>query len=74
MYICQPFVVIRGGIEGIETGYGLDDRGVGVRVSLRSRIFNYPFRPVRYWGPPRLLSNVQQELFPPGVKQQGREP
>jgi hypothetical protein len=30
---------------GIATGYGLDDRGVGVRVPLGSRIFSSPRRP-----------------------------
>jgi hypothetical protein len=42
---------------GIATGYGLDDRGVGVRVSVRSRIFFFPCCPHRLWGPPSLLSN-----------------
>jgi hypothetical protein len=32
---------------GIETGYELDDRGVGVRVSVRPRIFTSPLRPDR---------------------------
>jgi hypothetical protein len=49
-------VIIFGGIfydksrdssVGIETGYGLDDSGVGVRVSVRSRIFSPPDRPDR---------------------------
>jgi hypothetical protein len=30
---------------GIATGYGLDDRGVGVRVPVGSRIFSSPRRP-----------------------------
>jgi hypothetical protein len=30
---------------GIATGYGLDDRGVGVRVPVESRIFSFPRRP-----------------------------
>jgi hypothetical protein len=42
---------------GIATGYGLDDRGVGVRVPVGSRIFTSPRRPDRLWGPPSLVSN-----------------
>jgi hypothetical protein len=30
---------------GIATGYGLDDRGVGVRVPVGARIFSFPSRP-----------------------------
>jgi hypothetical protein len=41
---------------GIVTGYGLDDRGIGVRVPVGSRIFSTPRRPDRLWGPPSLLS------------------
>jgi hypothetical protein len=43
---------------GIATGYGLEDRGVGVRVPVVSRIFCAPLRPDRFWSPPNLLSNV----------------
>jgi hypothetical protein len=32
---------------GIETSYGLDDRGVGVRVPVGSRIFSSPDGPDR---------------------------
>jgi hypothetical protein len=32
------------------TGYGLDDRGVGVRVPVWSRILSSPRRPDRLWG------------------------
>jgi hypothetical protein len=39
------------------TGYGLDDRRVGVRVPVGSGIFSSPRRPNRLWGPPNLLSN-----------------
>jgi hypothetical protein len=58
---------------GIATGYGLDDRGVGVRVPLGSRIFSAPCRPDRLWGPPNLLYNEYRALYPRGVKRQGRE-
>jgi hypothetical protein len=32
----------RDSVVGIAAGYGLDDRGVGVRVPVRSRIFTSP--------------------------------
>jgi hypothetical protein len=35
----------------------MDDRGVGVRVPVGSRIFSSPRRPDRLWGPTNLLSN-----------------
>jgi hypothetical protein len=36
-----------GSAVGIATSYGLDDRGVGVRVPVGSRIFSSPCRPDR---------------------------
>jgi hypothetical protein len=42
-------------VVGIATGYGLDDRGIGVRVPVGARIFSSPCRPDRLWGPPSLL-------------------
>jgi hypothetical protein len=51
---------------GIATGYGLDDRGVGVRVPLQSYIFISPALPGRFWGPPSLISNGDRWLFPRG--------
>jgi hypothetical protein len=50
-------------VVGIVTGYGLDDRGVGFRVPLGSRIFPSPRRPNRLWGPPNLLSNEYRQIF-----------
>jgi hypothetical protein len=37
----------RDSVVGIATSYGLDDRGVGVRVPVGSRIFCSPNRPDR---------------------------
>jgi hypothetical protein len=56
----------RDSVVGIATSYGLDDRGVGVRVSVGSRIFSSSRRPDRLWGSPNLLSNGYQGLFPRG--------
>jgi hypothetical protein len=58
---------------GIATGYGLNDRGVGVRVPVGPRIFCSPQRPDRLWGPSSLLPNGYQGPFPPGVQRLGRE-
>jgi hypothetical protein len=52
-------------------GYGLDDRGVGLRVPEGSRIFSSPSRPDRLWDPPNLLSNGYRGALSPGVKRRG---
>jgi hypothetical protein len=50
-------------IVGITTGYGLDDRGVGVRVAVGPRIFSSPCCPDWLFGPPNFLSNGDGRLF-----------
>jgi hypothetical protein len=52
--------------------HGMDDRGVGFRVPVGSRIFTSPC-PDRLWSPPSLVSKGYRGLVPPGVKRPGRE-
>jgi hypothetical protein len=58
---------------GIATGYGQDDREVGVRVPVGSRIFSSPRHPDRLWGPSNLLYPMGIGALSPEVKRQGRE-
>jgi hypothetical protein len=51
-------------VVGTATGYDLDDRGIGVRLPVGSRIFSSPHRPDRLWGTSSLLSNGYRGLFP----------
>jgi hypothetical protein len=62
----NPCVMRRDSAVGIAIGYELDDRGVGVRVPVVSRIFSSPRRPDRFCGPPNLLSDAYRKLFPQG--------
>jgi hypothetical protein len=63
---------IRGSAVGIANGYGLDDRGAGVRVPVGSRMFTSPYHPDRLWSPPNPLFDGYGGLSP-GVKRQGPE-
>jgi hypothetical protein len=58
------WVQSRFSVVGIVTDYGLEDRGVWIRVPLGSRIFSSPRHPDRLWGPPSLLCNGYRVLFP----------
>jgi hypothetical protein len=57
-------------IVGIATCCGLDNRGVGVRVPVGSRIFSSPRRPD--WPTQTPIQLVPGALSP-GVNRQGRE-
>jgi hypothetical protein len=67
------FFMSRDSLVGIATSYGLDDRGIGIRVPVGSRIFFPPRCPGRLWGPPNLLSIGYRGAVSPEVKRQGRD-
>jgi hypothetical protein len=54
------------------TGYGLQDRGVGVWVPEVSRGFFSLQSPDRLWGPPRLYPKSTATVYP-GINQPERE-
>jgi hypothetical protein len=58
---------------GITTGYRLDNRGVGVRVLVESRIFTSPCHPDQLWGQLSFLSDGYQGPLSPAVKWLGHE-
>jgi hypothetical protein len=62
---------IRDSSVGIATGYGLDDRGVGVRVPEGSRIFSMSFRP--FLESTKLPIQWVRGALSLGVKRPGRE-
>jgi hypothetical protein len=47
----------------IETGYGLDDKGIGVRVPVGSRTFSSPCRPVWIWVHPTFYEMSNEGSF-----------
>jgi hypothetical protein len=61
------FFSSRDSVVGIATGYGLDDRGVGVRIPVGSRIFSSPR------GPDWLSIRWVPVALSPGVKRPGHE-
>jgi hypothetical protein len=69
--VAAYFKVISSHFGIAQSGYGLDDRGVGVRVPVGSRIFTSRSRPDRLWSPHSLLSNGYRTEFFPGVKATG---
>jgi hypothetical protein len=71
--VLKLIFVSRDSTVGMATAYGLDDRRVGVRVPVGSRIFPSLHRPDRLWGPPSLLSNRCRGALSPGIKRQGRK-
>jgi hypothetical protein len=68
-YVLQvwPLNRIWNSAVGIATGYGLDDRGVGVRVPVGSRIFCSSSRSDQLWDTPSLLSDGYRWLFLRGL-------
>jgi hypothetical protein len=59
-----------GSIVGVATGFGLDDRGVGVRVPVGSRMFSKS-RPVL--GSTQPPMQWVPRAFSPAVRRPGRE-
>jgi hypothetical protein len=59
----MPIKSILDSIVAIETGYGLEDRGIIVRVPEMLKIVSSPRRPDRLWGPPSLLCKRYLELL-----------
>jgi hypothetical protein len=62
-HICVVYTILgEHSSDGIATGYGMEDRKVGVRVPVGSRIFSL------HVVPPSLLSNGYRGLSGRGVK------
>jgi hypothetical protein len=63
----------RDSVVGIETAYGLDDRGVGVRVPVGPRIFFFSTSSRPALGSTQPLIQWVPGALSTGVKRQGRE-
>jgi hypothetical protein len=48
------------------TGYGMDDRGVGVRLPVGSSNFSFPRRSDRLWAHPTFYPMIIGDSFPCG--------
>jgi hypothetical protein len=64
------FVVSRGSAVGIATAYGLEDRGVGVRVPVGSEFSLLHIVQTGSWADP---GSYPMRALSPGVKRPGRE-
>jgi hypothetical protein len=70
---CFHFVLKFSSVAGIATGYGLDDRELGVRVPVESNIFTSSRHPDRLWGSTQPRIQLVQGALPPWIKRPGRE-
>jgi hypothetical protein len=50
------------------TSYGLENRGVGVRIPIGARLLSSPHRRDRFWGPPRVPIRLILWAFTPGCE------
>jgi hypothetical protein len=69
--MCRDMCRQKKKLLGIAAGYGLDDRGVGVRVPVGSRIFSTSSRPAL--GPTQPPIQWVPGALSPSVKRPGRE-
>jgi hypothetical protein len=58
---------------GTSADYGLEDRVVGIRVQVMSKMFPSPRRPDRLRGPPSLQYSGYRKALSSVVKRPGRE-
>jgi hypothetical protein len=73
-FVLQTVLKNRDSVVGIATGYGLEERAVGVRVPVGSKMFSSPRRPDRLWlGSTQSPIERLLEALSPGIKLPGRE-